>query len=74
MVVRGTAEVTRGNEKFLLKTNESAYIPPSIKHRLRNPDRDALEIIEVQSGSYLAEDDIIRFDDDYGRGTGANSN
>ncbi len=70
VVVRGKAEVTKGDETFLLNTNESAYIPPGTKHRLRNPDNVPLEIIEVQSGGYLAEDDIIRFDDDYGRGPG----
>jgi mannose-1-phosphate guanylyltransferase/mannose-6-phosphate isomerase len=67
IVVRGTARVTRGDESFLLTENESTYIPPGTKHRLENPGRLPLELIEVQSGSYLGEDDIVRFDDAYGR-------
>jgi mannose-1-phosphate guanylyltransferase/mannose-6-phosphate isomerase len=67
IVVRGSARVTRGEETFLLTENESTYIPPGVKHRLENPGRLPLEIIEVQSGSYLGEDDIVRFDDVYGR-------
>jgi len=67
IVVRGTARVTRGEESFLLTENESTYIPPGTKHRLENPGRLPLEIIEVQSGSYLGEDDIVRFEDAYGR-------
>jgi mannose-1-phosphate guanylyltransferase/mannose-6-phosphate isomerase len=67
IVVRGTARVTRGEESFLLTENESTYIPPGTKHRLENPGRLPLEIIEVQSGAYLGEDDIVRFDDAYGR-------
>ncbi len=67
IVVRGTARVTRGEESFLLTENESTYIPPGTKHRLENPGRLPLEIIEVQSGPYLGEDDIVRFDDAYGR-------
>jgi mannose-1-phosphate guanylyltransferase / mannose-6-phosphate isomerase len=67
IVVRGTARVTRGDEVFLLSENESTYIPLGVKHRLENPGKTALEIIEVQSGSYLGEDDIVRFDDQYGR-------
>jgi mannose-1-phosphate guanylyltransferase / mannose-6-phosphate isomerase len=67
IVVRGSARVTRGEETFLLTENESTYIPPGVKHRLENPGRLPLEIIEVQSGSYLGEDDIVRFDDIYGR-------
>jgi mannose-1-phosphate guanylyltransferase/mannose-6-phosphate isomerase len=67
IVVRGTARVTRGTESFLLTENESTYIPPGTKHRLENPGRFPLELIEVQSGSYLEEDDIVRFDDAYGR-------
>ncbi|RQH07496.1 mannose-1-phosphate guanylyltransferase/mannose-6-phosphate isomerase [Paraburkholderia dinghuensis] len=66
-VVRGTARVTRGDEVFLLSENESTYIPLGVKHRLENPGKTALEIIEVQSGGYLGEDDIVRFDDQYGR-------
>jgi len=66
-VVCGTALVTRGEEEFLLSENESAYIPLGVRHRLENPGRVPLEIIEVQSGTYLGEDDIVRFDDKYGR-------
>jgi mannose-1-phosphate guanylyltransferase / mannose-6-phosphate isomerase len=67
IVVRGTARVTRGDESFLLTENESTYIPPGTKHRLENPGRLPLELIEVQSGSYLGEDDIVRYEDVYGR-------
>lgn len=66
-VVKGTATVTRGDEQFLLGENESTYIPIGVRHRLENPGRLPLEIIEVQTGSYLGEDDIVRFDDAYGR-------
>ena len=67
IVVSGTAEVTCGEETFILTENQAAYIPLGAKHRLRNPGKTPLEIIEVQSGSYLGEDDIERFDDQYGR-------
>jgi len=67
IVVRGTALVTRGEERFIVSENESAYIPLGVTHRLENPGKMPLEIIEVQSGSYLGEDDIVRFDDTYGR-------
>lgn len=67
IVVSGTAEVTIGDEIFMLPENEAAYIPLGERHRLRNPGKVPLEIIEVQSGSYLGEDDIQRFDDQYGR-------
>jgi mannose-1-phosphate guanylyltransferase / mannose-6-phosphate isomerase len=67
IVVRGTAKVTRGEDTFLLAENESTYIPMGQKHRLSNPGKVELEIIEVQSGTYLGEDDIVRFDDHYGR-------
>jgi len=67
VVVRGTAEVTRDGETFFVSENESTYIPVGVKHRLANPGKVPLEIIEVQSGSYLGEDDIVRFDDRYGR-------
>jgi mannose-1-phosphate guanylyltransferase/mannose-6-phosphate isomerase len=67
IVVRGTARVTRGDETFLLTENESTYIPPGTRHRLENPGKLPLELIEVQSGAYLGEDDIVRFDDQYGR-------
>ncbi|MGX2040378.1 mannose-1-phosphate guanylyltransferase/mannose-6-phosphate isomerase [Methylocaldum sp. MU1018] len=67
IVVKGTARVTRGEETFLLTENESTYIPLGIRHRLENPGTIPLEIIEVQSGSYLGEDDIVRFEDRYHR-------
>jgi len=67
IVVRGTARVTRGDETYLLTENESTYIPPGTRHRLENPGKLPLELIEVQSGAYLGEDDIVRFDDVYGR-------
>jgi mannose-1-phosphate guanylyltransferase / mannose-6-phosphate isomerase len=67
IVVRGTAEVECDGEVSLLTENQSAYIPLGSVHRLRNPGKVPLEIIEVQSGSYLGEDDIVRFDDHYGR-------
>lgn len=67
VVVRGTAEVTCGNCTTLLSENQSTYIPLGEKHRLSNPGKVPLEIIEVQSGSYLGEDDIVRFGDSYGR-------
>jgi mannose-1-phosphate guanylyltransferase/mannose-6-phosphate isomerase len=67
IVVRGTARVTRGGETYLLTENESTYIPPGTRHRLENPGKLPLEIIEVQSGAYLGEDDIVRFEDTYGR-------
>ncbi|HEX7932913.1 MAG TPA: mannose-1-phosphate guanylyltransferase/mannose-6-phosphate isomerase [Paraburkholderia sp.] len=67
VVVSGTALVTRGDEQFMLGENESTYIPLGIRHRLENPGCVPLQIIEVQSGTYLGEDDIVRFDDKYGR-------
>lgn len=67
VVVHGTALVTRGEESFLMKEDESTYIPIGVKHRLENPGKIQLEIIEVQTGSYLGEDDILRFEDVYGR-------
>ena len=67
IVVKGTAEVTRGAETFLLTENQSTYIPVGEVHRLRNPGVTTLEMIEVQSGSYLGEDDIVRLEDTYGR-------
>jgi mannose-6-phosphate isomerase-like protein (cupin superfamily) len=65
--VQGTAKVTRGDETFYLTENQSTYLPTGIKHSLENPGKIDLELIEVRSGSYLGEDDIIRFDDRYGR-------
>jgi mannose-1-phosphate guanylyltransferase/mannose-6-phosphate isomerase len=67
IVVTGTARVTRGEEEFILSENESTYIPLGTNHRLENPGTIPLEIIEVQSGSYLGEDDIVRFEDVYNR-------
>lgn len=67
IVVQGTAEITRGSETLLLSENQSTYIPLGEVHRLANPGSIPLEIIEVQSGGYLGEDDIVRFDDQYGR-------
>ena len=67
IVVKGTAEITNGDQVLLLSENQSTYIPQGQTHRLANPGKTPLEIIEVQSGSYLGEDDIIRFEDTYGR-------
>jgi mannose-1-phosphate guanylyltransferase/mannose-6-phosphate isomerase len=67
VVVSGTALVTNGDETFLLSENESTYIPIGVVHALENPGKFDLEMIEVQSGSYLGEDDIVRFEDIYGR-------
>ena len=67
VVVSGTARITRGDEVFLLEENQSTYIPIGVKHRIENPGKIPLHIIEVQSGSYLGEDDIVRFEDQYGR-------
>ena len=68
IVVKGTALVTKGDEQLLLTENQSTYIPLGVTHRLENPGKTDLELIEVQSGSYLGEDDIVRFEDTYGRG------
>jgi mannose-1-phosphate guanylyltransferase/mannose-6-phosphate isomerase len=67
VVVSGTARVTRGGETVLLRTGESTFIPVTTPHRLENPGAIPLQIIEVQNGDYLGEDDIVRFQDDYGR-------
>jgi mannose-1-phosphate guanylyltransferase/mannose-6-phosphate isomerase len=67
VVVRGTARITKGDEQFLLNEDQSTYIPWGTQHRLENPGKIPLELIEVQTGSYLGEDDIHRFDDRYGR-------
>lgn len=67
IVVHGTAEVTCDDKTFMLGEDESTYIPLGHKHRLANPGRIPLELIEVQSGAYLGEDDIVRFEDEYGR-------
>ena len=68
IVVKGMAKVTRGEEEFTVSENESTYIPVGMKHRLGNIGKIPLELIEVQTGGYLGEDDIVRFDDVYGRG------
>ena len=73
VVVKGTAKVTRGDEEFLLTENESTNVPVGVTHRLENPGTIPLELIEVQSGAYLGEDDITRFDDRYDRHRGAPS-
>lgn len=73
IVVRGTAEVTNGENVLLLGENQSTFIPLGHAHRLKNPGKVPLEIIEVQSGSYLGEDDIVRFEDTYGRVAAPNS-
>jgi mannose-1-phosphate guanylyltransferase/mannose-6-phosphate isomerase len=70
IVVSGTAQVTRGEDVFHVHQNESTFIPATVKHRLENPGIIPLMIIEIQSGEYLGEDDILRFDDVYGRNTG----
>jgi len=67
VVVSGEAEITRGEEQLTLGPDQSTYIPIGMKHRLANRGTAPLEVIEVQSGSYLGEDDIVRFDDVYGR-------
>lgn len=67
VVVSGTAEVVNGDEILVLKANQSTYIPAGYKHRLGNPGESELSLIEVQCGHYLGEDDIVRFDDIYGR-------
>ncbi|MCF8469453.1 MAG: cupin domain-containing protein, partial [Parvibaculum sp.] len=70
VVVKGRAQVTVGEETKLLEENQSTFIPLGMKHRLANPGTEPLSIIEVQSGDYLGEDDIVRFDDVYGRDAG----
>jgi mannose-1-phosphate guanylyltransferase/mannose-6-phosphate isomerase len=67
VVVRGTAEVTRDGETVLLRENESIYLPLGTVHRLANPGKIPVELIEIQTGPYLEEDDIVRFEDDFGR-------
>lgn len=67
IVVAGTARITRGEETFLLEENQSTYIPLGTRHRIENPGKIPLHMIEVQSGTYLGEDDIVRFEDRYGR-------
>lgn len=67
VVVKGTASVTCGDRRFELRANESTYIPKKALHRLENPGSEVLELIEVQLGEYLEEDDIVRLEDQYGR-------
>jgi mannose-1-phosphate guanylyltransferase/mannose-6-phosphate isomerase len=67
VVVQGTAKIVRGNEELILSEDQSTYIPLGTAHRLENPGKIPLHVIEVQSGSYLGEDDIVRFEDHYGR-------
>jgi mannose-1-phosphate guanylyltransferase/mannose-6-phosphate isomerase len=67
VVIKGTAEITNGEQVLTLSENQSTYIPPGGIHRLANPGDVPLEIIEVQSGSYVGEDDIERIEDTYGR-------
>ena len=67
IVVQGTAIVEKDGEEILLGENQSTYIPLGAQHRLSNPGKITLEMIEVQSGAYLGEDDIVRFQDNYGR-------
>jgi mannose-1-phosphate guanylyltransferase/mannose-6-phosphate isomerase len=67
VVVSGTAKVTRGEEQYLVSENESTFIPVGVKHRLENPGKVPLYLIEVQSGSYFGEDDIVRLEDKYKR-------
>ena len=67
VVVRGAARVTVGSRQYELGENESTYVPPGATHRLENAGESPLEIVEVQTGDYLGEDDIVRLSDDYGR-------
>jgi mannose-1-phosphate guanylyltransferase/mannose-6-phosphate isomerase len=67
IVAQGTARITNGDQVIILKENESTFVPKANRHRLENPGRIPLHIIEVQMGHYLEEDDIVRYDDDFGR-------
>jgi len=67
VVVTGTALVTCGDKTFIVRENESTFIPAGTEHRLENPGRVPLRMIEVQSGEYVGEDDIVRIEDEYGR-------
>jgi mannose-1-phosphate guanylyltransferase/mannose-6-phosphate isomerase len=67
IVVQGTAKITVGDQIIFLGENQSTYVPKATKHRLENPGKIPLHIIEIQMGSYLEEDDIVRYDDDFGR-------
>lgn len=66
-VIRGTAVVTRGDEHIRLTSNQMTFIPPNVKHRIENISDSDLIFIEIQTGSYLGEDDIIRYEDDFDR-------
>ncbi len=66
-IIKGRAKITLGKKEYLLKKGESIFIPKKKKHRVENISKKVLEIIEVQNGNYLGEDDIIRFEDDFGR-------
>jgi mannose-1-phosphate guanylyltransferase/mannose-6-phosphate isomerase len=70
VVVSGTARITRGDDVFLLEENQSAFIPIGVTHRIENPGKIPVHLIEVQSGSYLGDDDIVRLEDQYGRQDG----
>jgi mannose-1-phosphate guanylyltransferase/mannose-6-phosphate isomerase len=67
IVVHGTAKIVNGDQTIILEENQSTYVPKATRHRLENPGKIPLHIIEVQNGPYLEEDDIVRFDDDFGR-------
>ena len=67
VVVCGTAKITNGDKEYLLTENQSTYIPVGVVHSLENPGKVPLELIEIQSGGYLGEDDIVRLQDRYGR-------
>jgi mannose-6-phosphate isomerase-like protein (cupin superfamily) len=69
--VKGRANVIYEDREFILNENESTYISLGKKHRLENKDKESLEIIEIQTGNYLGEDDIVRFNDKYGRDNGS---
>ena len=67
VVIQGRAHITRGEETMVLEKNQSTYIPTGVAHRLENKGKSPLQLIEVQSGEYLGEDDIVRLEDLYGR-------
>ena len=68
-MAQGTAKITNGDQVIMLRENESTFVPKATRHRIENPGRIPVHIIEVQMGKYLEEDDIIRYDDDFGRDT-----
>lgn len=67
VIIRGTTEVVNGDQTITLRVNESTYIPIGAKHQLTNPGKIQLELIEIQTGDYLGEEDIVRYEDVYGR-------